>query len=63
MSKPVIRSEWREGRYACLTDAQYGSSAGMTLLSDSLKIPCLNTSFESEAPILDCAGHRFKAIA
>jgi hypothetical protein len=40
-----------------LTDAQYGSSAGMTLSSESLKMPCLNTSFESEAPILGYAWH------
>jgi hypothetical protein len=40
-----------------LTDAQYGSSAGMSLSSDSLKIPCLNTSFESDAPIVMCALH------
>ena len=41
-----------------LTDAQYGSSAGMTLSSESLKMPFLNTSFESEAPILNCANHQ-----
>jgi hypothetical protein len=40
-----------------LTDAQYGSSAGMILSSESRNMPFLNTSFESEAPIMNCACH------
>ena len=40
-----------------LTEAQYGSSAGMILSSESRKIPFLNTNFESEAPILNCVLH------
>ena len=40
-----------------VTDAQYGSSAGITLSSESLKIPFLNTSFESEAPMLNYVWH------
>lgn len=33
------------------TLAQYGSPAGMSFSSDRRKIPCLKTSFDSEAPI------------
>lgn len=33
------------------TPVQYGSSAGMFCSSESLKMPCLKTSFDSEAPI------------
>ena len=33
------------------TPVQYGSSAGMSFSSERRKIPCLKTSFESEAPI------------
>jgi hypothetical protein len=40
-----------------LTDAQYGSSAAMALSSDSLNIPRLKTSLESEAPIVSCPWH------
>lgn len=40
-----------------LTDAQYGSSAGMVISSDNLNIPFLKTSFESEAPIMMRAWH------
>ena len=34
-----------------LTLVQYASSAGMALDSASLKMPCLNTSFDSDAPM------------
>ena len=40
------------GYHKRLTLFQYGSSAGTALGSESLKIPCLNTSFESELPML-----------
>ena len=40
-----------------LTEVQYGSSAGMFFSSESLKMPFLKTSFESEAPIADHSRH------
>jgi len=47
-----------------LTEVQYGSSAGMFLSSDNLNMPFLNTSFESEAPILHSQlhGHRLFSL-
>ena len=35
----------------CHTPVQYGSSARMSFCSERRKMPCLKTSFESEAPI------------
>jgi hypothetical protein len=49
--------QWQSQGCGQLTDAQYGSSAWMILFSESLKMPFLNTSFESEAPILNCDWH------
>jgi hypothetical protein len=50
--------EWRRGQEGSFTEAQYGSSAAMALPSESLKMPRLNTSFESEAPmVISCGWH------
>src|SRR5579871_5098222 len=35
-----------------LTPVQYSSSAAISFCSESLKMPCLKTSLESEAPIM-----------
>lgn len=38
------------------TLAQYGSPAGRSFSSDRRKMPCLKTSFDSEAPIATVAA-------